>query len=446
MRVAKVLILLSETLLLALLAACVAANKETASPLSSPLPLEPTSPAPAVPLETPSAGGPQLDAMDPFLMPLLHALTRTPPDYGALQAAMSSEFLIFDQYGAESLSPEEAIAQMRANYLPSFAAVSYNLDVVPDSVATFPFPATDEFIYTTGWGVNGGFMGVLVITEKSGNSFEWAGVFVSPDSAAAAGRTATGFTAPTRIEFETGATSATLWGNLAANGIHDYVAYAVEGQIMTVTIVSPLNQVHLTISGLSDGLSLVRSVSEATGWSGVLPASQDYLIQVVSGEQPESYTMNVAILTQDIPSSAEWVPLPAANCEDLEKMVAAELGVADIWLETNAPFEDFLSATYGRGCLISVSGTGADFTSFHDVYMRLSELLAELGWSLDMQYQADGPTGTHSAFRRDAGLILVSVGWEPSADANCPADQPISACDLAPEQQVYTIILSAATQ
>ena len=45
---------------------------------------------------------------------------------------------------------------------------------------------------------------------------------------------------------------------------------------------------------------------------------------------------------------------------------------------------------------------------------------------------------------RDMGLLLISVGWEPSADAQCSSDQPISACELKPEQKLYTILIQAA--
>ena len=127
-------------------------------------------------------------------------------------------------------------------------------------------------------------------------------------------------------------------------------------------------------------------------------------------------------------------------------MVAGELGVTDIGLETNAPFEDYLGGTYGKGCLISVSGSGADFANVFDVFMQLKNMLENMGWTPDPQYVADGPISTSGGFRRDTGLMLVSVGWEPSPDANCPQDQAISACSVTPEQQIYTITLSAAMQ
>ena len=127
-------------------------------------------------------------------------------------------------------------------------------------------------------------------------------------------------------------------------------------------------------------------------------------------------------------------------------MVAGELGVTDIGLDTNAPFTDYIGGTSGEGCLISVSGDGIDFANPYDVFTQLENMLVNMGWTRDMQYDAGGPTGMGGGFRRDAGLMLVMVGWEPSSDANCPQDQPISACSLTPEQQIYTITLSVAMQ
>ena len=133
-------------------------------------------------------------------------------------------------------------------------------------------------------------------------------------------------------------------------------------------------------------------------------------------------------------------------CEDLKTAVAQELGTVDIRLELIARFEDILSGTYGTGCLITVTGTGADFADPWEVFTQLEGMLVGLGWTPDENYRADGPTGTGGGFRRDSGLILVMVEWVPSPDADCPPDQPIGACELAPEQRLYTITLSAAMQ
>jgi hypothetical protein len=42
------------------------------------------------------------------------------------------------------------------------------------------------------------------------------------------------------------------------------------------------------------------------------------------------------------------------------------------------------------------------------------------------------------------GLMLISAGWKPDMGVQCPADQPISNCNLTPEQKIYTIDIDIA--
>jgi hypothetical protein len=53
-----------------------------------------------------------------------------------------------------------------------------------------------------------------------------------------------------------------------------------------------------------------------------------------------------------------------------------------------------------------------------------------------MQYAAGGPTGMGIGMTRDAARLLIL--------ADCPAEQPVSACALTPEQQLYTVTVQAA--
>lgn len=88
-------------------------------------------------------------------------------------------------------------------------------------------------------------------------------------------------TIPQRITFAPGGISATVTGTTSANRVVTYLLKASGGQTMTANLVAPPNTVGLTIYGLTDGIPLVRAVSGATSWTGVLPATQDYVIQVV---------------------------------------------------------------------------------------------------------------------------------------------------------------------
>lgn len=136
------------------------------------------------------------------------------------------------------------------------------------------------------------------------------------------------------------------------------------------------------------------------------------------------------------------VPLDADTCADLADSMAAELGVEVA--TADADFADYITGEGGTGCDTTASGTGVDFESYVAVADSLKAILAADGWAEDMNYAADGPTGTATALNKDSALCLLSVNWAPSDDADCPEDQPISACELEPEQQLYSIELNCA--
>jgi len=135
-------------------------------------------------------------------------------------------------------------------------------------------------------------------------------------------------------------------------------------------------------------------------------------------------------------------PLSSADCTDLADAMAQTIGT-DVVTST-ATFDDYVLDESGIGCQATATGTGAVFENYAEVAGALTEMLQARGWTEEMQYAADSPTGTVTGFGLADGLCLLQVGWEPSEDADCPSDQPISACKLAPEQQLYTIILNCA--
>ena len=99
---------------------------------------------------------------------------------------------------------------------------------------------------------------------------------------------------PQRIQFASGATSATVTGSVEAYGDVLYVLRALAGQTMTVELASPAADVVLEIWG-KDGQPLLRHVTGQTSWSGVLYATQDYFIKVVSFGSAVDYTLRVTI-------------------------------------------------------------------------------------------------------------------------------------------------------
>ena len=137
-------------------------------------------------------------------------------------------------------------------------------------------------------------------------------------------------------------------------------------------------------------------------------------------------------------------PLPPETCYDLGQAVMQTLGMTVTLAEE--PFDDPLRGTAGAGCQSKVTGTGADFDNQITVAAQVKKMLEGQGWTEDVMYAADGPTDSATAFQRNGALCLLSAGWSPADGANCPTGQPISACNLAPEQQLYTILLNCARE
>ncbi|MBX3051848.1 MAG: hypothetical protein KF753_10265 [Caldilineaceae bacterium] len=85
-----------------------------------------------------------------------------------------------------------------------------------------------------------------------------------------------------RITFAPGATSAQYTGNLQAGETKLFVVRASKNQPMWVDVGTPDRSAGLTIYGFQDGQPLVRVVSGASSWQGLLPATQDYIIEAVA--------------------------------------------------------------------------------------------------------------------------------------------------------------------
>jgi hypothetical protein len=100
---------------------------------------------------------------------------------------------------------------------------------------------------------------------------------------------------PARIKFAPSAISTSVNGSLGGHETNYYLVRAFAGQKMTVKINSPGHNIFLTIYGLDDGIPLVRSVSASTEWSGILPGTQDYMIEAVNTGAASNYTLSVKI-------------------------------------------------------------------------------------------------------------------------------------------------------
>ncbi|MGD2079144.1 MAG: beta-Ala-His dipeptidase, partial [Chloroflexota bacterium] len=134
-------------------------------------------------------------------------------------------------------------------------------------------------------------------------------------------------------------------------------------------------------------------------------------------------------------------PLPVEVCNGQAQAMAHFLDVLEV-TQGDAPLDDSVTGAAGTGCQATVTGTGADFDSPDAAVSALAGMLAEQGWTEDPMLASGGPTGMGVGYRKGQQICLAAAMWLPDKSANCPDDQPISACDVAPEQQNYTVTLN----
>jgi hypothetical protein len=135
-------------------------------------------------------------------------------------------------------------------------------------------------------------------------------------------------------------------------------------------------------------------------------------------------------------------PLSADECAQLAQGMEKTLGVPVTTGEV--PFTDPSSGASGTCCEAKATGTGEQFESPQAVVTQLGTMLTALGWTEDPMLAAGGPTGMGSGYRKGNEVCEASAQWKPDPSANCPSDQPISACNVKPAQRNYTITLDCA--
>jgi hypothetical protein len=115
------------------------------------------------------------------------------------------------------------------------------------------------------------------------------------------------------------------------------------------------------------------------------------------------------------------------SCADLAETFRPVLG------------EEMRAVTGGDGCGLTRTSTGAEFESIPSI-LRLLEATIP-GWVEVLEEAADGPTGSFMTFTRGDQRLSLEVAWSPTpeAEATCPGDQPLGACELSPEDEIFTV-------
>ena len=256
---------------------------------------------------------------------------------------------------------------------------------------------------------------------------------------------------PARIQFAAGGTSATMQGKLEANSKLDYLLNAGANQTLEVTL-SPSSGLTLAIFG-ADG-STIDSASSNLSFRGVLPKTQDYILELASGSSATNYSMSV-----DLPQRIRFTT--GSTSANLTGTVPAGLsqffilrGAKGQTLNVTATPQDKLQLIiYGvdGSVLRSGMGEGASFTgvlpSTQDYILVLKSANQVQAFTLNVQIPAASPvpvTGTPSYIvQKGDTLFSIALRFQTSVNALLLANPDITNRNLIPVGQI--IYLPGAT-
>ncbi len=97
------------------------------------------------------------------------------------------------------------------------------------------------------------------------------------------------------VSFPAGASSVTLSGSTPKGYVFAYALACKANQVMTASLNVPNTTAYIDILGIASG-TLLSPTDQATKWSGTLPSTQDYIIEVIPvNGQVADYTLTVSV-------------------------------------------------------------------------------------------------------------------------------------------------------
>jgi len=128
-------------------------------------------------------------------------------------------------------------------------------------------------------------------------------------------------------------------------------------------------------------------------------------------------------------------PIPAAECQTFASQIQAAIGFAA--KATEDDFTDLTDGSEGRSCHISGSTSGQAFAAPTELLAKLAPVFS--GWQDDPARADSGPAEADKGFVSSNRIAAVAVSWEPGPGASCSDKQPLSACNITPQQKLWTV-------
>jgi hypothetical protein len=91
------------------------------------------------------------------------------------------------------------------------------------------------------------------------------------------------------------AAESSLTGAIETGVVHPYRLAAQAGQLLTVTLQSPYDDVWLSLYGASDRTVLRSIRRETSSWSGAVPVTQEYIAAAVASGSSSPYTLTIQL-------------------------------------------------------------------------------------------------------------------------------------------------------
>jgi hypothetical protein len=190
--------------------------------------------------------------------------------------------------GETSVRIADSLAAQATHHYVVQAAAGQLLDLDvsgPVGALRVTIYGVDGTVLMSGMGESYGFVGTLPITQD---------YVVSVSANADVPEYGLEVVIPERVSFASGATSGEYRGRIAREGVHHYILGASANQTMSVDVISPGGDVYPAIYGL-DGTVLKRASDGNPSWSGPLPSTQEYRIDVYAFTSDSDYSMEISI-------------------------------------------------------------------------------------------------------------------------------------------------------
>ncbi len=136
-------------------------------------------------------------------------------------------------------------------------------------------------------------------------------------------------------------------------------------------------------------------------------------------------------------SAAAPRPIPAAECQTFANQVQAAIGFAAKAEEEE--FTDLTDRSEGRSCHISASASNQAFAAPADLMTKLATVFS--GWQDDPARADSGPAEADKGFVQGSRVATVEVSWEPGPGASCSDKQPLSTCNITPQQKLWSVAI-----